>query len=166
MKSWWKNDACFQSRARFFSTWQPSENIVNYISESTFSCFVFSFFFLQKNNQKMYEKSQPEKSSKNEPRGVPKWTQNSPELIGNITKMPKMAPQKSFLRDRFFDDFLIGKKTLFFGHARHWPFSYPGPGVLWGTIGGTTKLQNNTHCLNTPLSQRLGEFTQTTFYKN
>ena len=83
----------------------------------------------------MHETSQPEKSSKNEPRGVPKWTQNSPELIGKIPKIPKRASQKSFLRDRFFDDFLDGQKIEKRGHDHLRVASRGAIGGPWAPLG-------------------------------
>ena len=72
---------------------------------------VFEFLcFLQK--KKMSAKYDAEKSSENEPQGVPKLTQNGSELTEKITKTPKFASKSLFLRDRFFDDFWKVKKAF------------------------------------------------------
>ena len=78
-----------------------------------------------------------QKSRKNDPRGTPKYTQNPEKMVAKSPKIPKNAKKVDFLRDRFFDDFLDYQKIEKRRHYHHWLISSPGPGLHWGTIGGT-----------------------------
>ena len=86
---------------------------------SVLSTFHFFHFFemrrkmTQKTEQNWYAK----KTWKNEAQGVPELTQNGSELIGKILKISKMGQKLFFSRGYFFDDFLGGQKTSFFGYA-------------------------------------------------
>ena len=75
-----------------------------------------------------------------------------------MPKMPKNAKKVVFLRGCFFDDFLDGQKFEKWRHASHRVISSPGPGLHWGTIGGTINQQPINSLSNTPMGQRPGEF--------
>ena len=84
-------------------------------------------------------KNSPAKKSKNDPLGTPKYAQNREQIVEKSSKRPKNAKKADFSRGRFFDDFLDGQKIEKRRHAHHRGMSSPGPGLHWGTIGGTTK---------------------------
>ena len=74
-----------------------------------------------------------------------------------MPKIAKIAKKVDFSRGRFFDDFLDGQKIEKTRHATHRVISSPGPGLHWGTIGGTINQQPMNWLSNTPLGQRPGE---------
>ena len=76
--------------------------------------------------------------TKNEHQEGPRTPENAKKSILENLKNQKMAKKRSFLRGRFFDDFLDGQKIEKRRHAHHRVISSPGPGLHWETIGGTT----------------------------
>ena len=70
------------------------------------------------------------------------YTQNPEKMVAKSPKIPKNAKKVDFLRGRFFDDFLDGQKIEKRRHSHHRLISSPGPGLHWGTIGGTINQQN------------------------
>ena len=138
MKKRWRIRCIFRQPRVLFSNWQPSQNIVFYDAKATFSFFEF-LFFSKKNGQKLNAKLGLEKSSKKWPNWDPKWSNNWWKLSWKILKIIQMTKKSSFLTGQFLDDFLAGQKNEKRRHAHHRSMSYPGPGVHWGTIGGTTK---------------------------
>ena len=62
-------------------------------------------------------------------------------MVAKSPKIPKNAKKVDFLRGRFFDDFLDGQKIEKRRHDHHRVISSPGPGLHWGTIGGTINQQ-------------------------
>ena len=91
------------------------------------------------------------------PLGTPKWTQNGQRLEEKLPKITKIAKKVDFLRGRFFDDFLDGQKIEKRRHNHHRGMSSPGPGLHWGTIGGTINQQPMNSLSNMPMGQRPGE---------
>ena len=89
--------------------------------------------------------------------GTPKWTQNGQKLEEKMPKITKIAKKVDFLRGRFFDDFLDGQKIEKRRHDHHRVISSPGPGLHWGTIGGTINQQPMNWLSNTPLGRWPGE---------
>ena len=136
MKNQWKKTCFFQALLAVFPTWRPSRNTVFYDTKATFSFFEFLIFF-RKIDEKNDWKFHLPKKSKNDPRGTPKYTQNPEKMVAKSPKIPKNAKKVDFLRGRFFDDFLDGQKIEKRRHAHHRLISSPGPGLHWGTIGGT-----------------------------
>ena len=59
------------------------------------------------------------------------------KISAKSPKIRKNAKKVDFLRGRFFDDFLDGQKIEKRRHDHHRVISSPGPGLHWGTIGGT-----------------------------
>ena len=108
MKNRWKKAWFFQVPLAFFPTWRPSRNTVFYNTKATFSFFEFLIFF-QKIDETNGWKIHLPKKSKNDPRGIPKYTQNPEEMVAKSPKIPKNAKKVDFLRGRFFDDFLDGQ---------------------------------------------------------
>ena len=106
---WWKIDEkimyVLKAVCACFSTWRTLEFIDRRGVLSTF-CFYHSFENYGTIAQKTEQNSDPQKTSKNEPRGLPKWIQNGLEFVGKVQKISKMAPKVVFLIGRFFDYFL------------------------------------------------------------
>ena len=82
---------------------------------------------------------------------TPGGTQNTPKIVkktvAKSSKITKNAKKVDFLRGRFFDDFLDGQKIEKRRHNHHRGMSSPGPGLHWGTIGGTINNNPLTHYL-------------------
>ena len=136
MKNQWKKNLFFSSPPRIFSNMATLTKHCILRYESYFFFFwVFDFF--RKIDEKNYWKFHLPKKSKNDPRGTPKYTQNPEKMVAKSPKIPKNAKKVDFLRGQFFDDFLDGQKIEKRRHSHHWLISSPGPGLHWGTIGGT-----------------------------
>ena len=140
MKNQSKKSCFFQVPLAFFPTWRSSRNTVIYYTKATFLFFEFQIFF-RKIDEKNDRKIQLPKKSKNDPRDTPKHTQNPEKMVAKTLKIPKNAQKIDFLRGRFFDDFLDGQKIEKRRHSDHRLISSPGPGLHWGTIGGTINQQ-------------------------
>ena len=126
----------FKPSSQFFQHGDPHETLYFTIRKLLFRFLSFWFFF-SKNWWKNDWKFHLPKKSKNDPRGTPKYIQNPEKMVAKSPKIPKNAKKVDFLRGRFFDDFLDGQKIEKRRHANHWLISSPGPGLHWGTIGGT-----------------------------
>ena len=81
-------------------------------------------------------------------------------MVAKSPKIAKNAKKVDFLRGRIFDDFLGGQKIEKRRHDHHRGMSSPGPGLHWGTIGGTINQQPIDSLSNTPMGQWPGEFFQ------
>ena len=86
--------------------------------------------------KKIDEKGESRKMTKNDHQGGPRIAKNAKKPTLENLKIHKIAKKRSFLRGRFFDDFLDGQKIEKRRHDHHRGMSSPGPGLHWGTIGG------------------------------
>ena len=120
----------------------------------------FHFFHFFENCEKMIQKTEqnwyPQKTSKNEAPGVPRWSQNGSELIEKILKISKIDSKKSFLRGRFFDDFLVGQKTFPGGYNHPRESLDRSLGSWWG-VWGDQQTQPGHSLSHTPLGRWPGE---------
>ena len=84
---------------------------------------------------------------------TPGGTPNDPHfwrLFRRFGGFGKKGPKKiCFLRGRFFMIFWMAKKVVPRGHARHWLFKKPGPG-LPGGFRGMNKDNPSARCLTRP----------------
>merc|ERR1712139_593000 len=92
------------------------------------------------------KKWNPEKTRKMTPGGTP----NDPHfwrLFRRFGGFGKKGPEKiCFLRGRFLMIFWMAKKVVPRGHATHWVFKKPGPG-LPGEFRGINKDNPSANCL-------------------
>ena len=74
----------------------------------------------------------PQKTSKNDAPGVPRWSQNGSELIEKILKISKLGPKKVFWGVDFLMIFWVAKKLIFLVIPI---YGSQNPGLL-GSTGG------------------------------